>query len=174
MTPVLNPHSVLPLTFALALLCVLWLIRFRRSTEAHAEIQRLNAAAEETGAHAEALDKFLSLRNAPQELKDFLLSASDALERQKFARALFIELGRGSDSATEASGLEVWGQVQRLATIDKEAYRLFVQALSTGIRAAAFRWTDEQRSDSDTVGPMEPDAVKREVYAAARVALQTA
>jgi len=174
MTALLNPRSVLPLMVALALLVLFWLFRLGRSAQLRAETQRLNAAAETTGAHAEALDLFLHLPDAPPELKDFLLDASDALERPNFARELVAELGRGPLHKTEVSGEAVWDQLQHLASVDADAARLFVKTLSTGIRAAAFRWTEDQLAEYDAVGAEEPEVVKREVYAAARVAHQMA
>src|ERR1700722_18682785 len=132
----------------LSLLFTIWQIKRNRHEDFCEEMQRLEWATDAAREHGRALDRFMHLPSAPEELKTFLLDASDALESREFARLIARKFKAGLpidvdvDRDSENSGREIWAQVLRLASSNTDAYDTFVQALFAGIGASLLRWPE--------------------------------
>jgi hypothetical protein len=141
----------------------------------HADIQRIEWATQSMKKHAEALDAFMAVDEAPRILKTFLLNASNALESHDFTQFLATKLHASEtmDQHVEIPDSDVWLAVQAISGQNTAVYDLFVEALFSGITAALLRWPETAPVLSAPIVPTQ-DYIKREVVLTDRAVRHTA
>jgi hypothetical protein len=164
-----------PLMTVGAVLAALWQSRQAHHQAFCEEMKRLEWAADAAREHGKALDRFMYLAGVSDQLKSFLLDASDALEGREFVHTMakMVKSGFSAESEVTGQANEIWNQVAQLAANNVEAYDVFVQALFSGIAAALLRWPDTAPVLSRPLVPTQ-DNIRREVVVTARAVRENA
>lgn len=126
-----------------------------------ADMDRAELAVERLRQHTQALDEFMFTPGVAENLKRFLMAASEAIESREFARFMAAKLTSGTAVDGDTALLY---DLQELSVNNSAAYDVFIEALFAGLTAAFLRWPETASVVSIPVAPTQ-DYIKREVAA---------
>jgi hypothetical protein len=131
-------------------------------------VSQLEQAAILLQQHADNLEKFLSDRDAPVDLKAVLIGFSDALADQGVANDLAESLcGRQATSAPDCEDTEaLMDALEQLRARRSDLADLFIRAVGSGIGATLLRWPKAARAVEVMAARMVADP-RNEIAAAA-------